>query len=84
MGAQYSTGTVSADWKGWLEERCSLEHVRAIYNEFRALVSSRRDDDGFFINYRDFLKVHYCTITCSANMSSTVCGVIASSIDSRC
>ncbi|CAM9478757.1 unnamed protein product [Ectocarpus sp. 4 AP-2014] len=57
MGAQYSTGTVSADWKGWLEERCSLEHVRAIYNEFRALVSSRRDDDGFFINHRDFLKV---------------------------
>ncbi|CAM9771530.1 unnamed protein product [Ectocarpus sp. 6 AP-2014] len=57
MGAQYSTGTVSADWKGWLEERCSLEHVRRIHNEFRALVSSRRDDDGFFINHRDFLKV---------------------------
>ncbi|CAM9135722.1 unnamed protein product [Ectocarpus sp. 12 AP-2014] len=57
MGAQYSTGIVSTDWKGWLEERCSLEHVRAIYNEFRALVSSRRNDDGFFIDHRDFLKV---------------------------
>ncbi|CAN0055726.1 unnamed protein product [Scytosiphon promiscuus] len=57
MGAQYSTGTVSPDWKGWLEEGCSLENVRAIYNDFRLLVSSRRDDDAFFVNHRDFLQV---------------------------
>lgn len=57
MGAQYSTGAVSPDWKGWLEERCSLEQVRATYGDFRVLVSSRREDDGFFITHRDFLRV---------------------------
>lgn len=57
MGAQYSTGAVSPDWKGWLEERCSLEQVRSIYSNFRVLVSSRKDDDGFFITHRDFLQV---------------------------
>eukprot|EP00903_Cladosiphon_okamuranus_P017392 g16020.t2 len=57
MGAQYSTGTVSPDWKGWLEDRCSLEHVRTLYNDFRELLSKRREDDTFFITHRDFLEV---------------------------
>ncbi|CAM9250937.1 unnamed protein product [Hapterophycus canaliculatus] len=57
MGAQYSTGTLSPDWKGWLEEGCSLENIRAIYNDFRVLVSSRKDDDVFFVSHRDFLQV---------------------------
>lgn len=57
MGAQYSTGVVSPDWKGWLEERCSLEHLRAIYKDFQTLISTRRDDDGFFLSHRDFLQV---------------------------
>lgn len=59
MGAQYSTGTISPDWKGWLEDRCSLEHVRALYNDFRELVSKRKDGDSFFITHRDFLEVTY-------------------------
>lgn len=59
MGAQYSTGTVSREWKGWLEERCSLEIVRAIYKDFQAVVSSRKDkrNDEFFVRAEEFRQV---------------------------
>lgn len=62
MGAQYSTGVVSPDWKGWVEERCSLEQVRATYSDFQLLVSSRRGEDGFYITHRDFLQVLQCNL----------------------
>lgn len=62
MGAQYSTGTTSPEWKGWLEERCSLETVRSIYQNFRAGVSSTRDNDidsdAFFITAEEFRRVN--------------------------
>ncbi|CAM9205777.1 unnamed protein product [Laminaria digitata] len=58
MGAQYSTGTTSPEWKGWLEERCSLETLRSIYQDFRVGVSSTKDNnidsDTFFITAEEF------------------------------
>lgn len=57
MGAQYSTGTLSPDWKGWLEDIGSLEMLRSIYQDYRALVSSRIDNDGFFVTAEDFRQV---------------------------
>lgn len=43
-----------------------MEHVRALYNDFREMVSKRRDDDNFFITHRDFLQVMcvYCSCSC--------------------
>lgn len=57
MGAQYSTGTLSPDWKGWLEDIGSLEILRSIYQDYRALVSSRIGNDGFFVTAEDFRQV---------------------------
>ncbi|CAM9815369.1 unnamed protein product, partial [Discosporangium mesarthrocarpum] len=57
MGAKYSTGAVSPEWRGWLENCASLEVIRAIYLEFRRLCSQRLDDDGFFVSVEDFREV---------------------------
>lgn len=63
MGAQYSTGTTSPDWKAWLEERCSLETLRSFYQDFRVSVSySKRDNidsDDFFITAEEFRLVSW-------------------------
>lgn len=63
MGAQYSTGILAADWKGWLEQRGSLESIRASYTDFQKLCASRNTstngngEDGFFVTIEDFRQV---------------------------
>lgn len=60
MGAQYSAGVLSPDWKNWLGERCSPEGIRSIYTNFRAVVSSKgdRENDGFFVTAEEFRQVN--------------------------
>lgn len=61
MGAQYSTGTTSPEWRAWLEERCSLETLRSFYQDFRVGMSHAQrdniDSDDFFITAEEFRRV---------------------------
>lgn len=65
MGVQYSTGVMTPEWKGWLEERGSLEILRSKYQDFRRLCSSRNKstngngEDGFLVTAEDFRQARY-------------------------
>lgn len=69
MGAQYSTGVLAAEWKGWLEERGSLEAIRASYQDFQRLCAERNTstngngEDGFFVTAQDFRQVCFMPYT---------------------
>lgn len=64
MGAQYSLGMLAPEWEIWLDEHGSLENLRAKFQDFRRLCSSRPSyrsnnacGDDFFITVEGFRQV---------------------------